>query len=120
MTNYVNEFRELQARIGAMNASKGFSEADNIPEEYRYLYWISKLALIDSESAEALDELRKGHAADERYYVDGKPEGVPSEIADIVIRALHFAEEAGFDLWEVIDEKLRYNDTRAHKHGKHF
>lgn len=47
-----------------------------------------------------------------------KPEGVPSEIADIVIRCLDFADEAGFSLINAILEKLAYNDTRAHMHGK--
>lgn len=47
-----------------------------------------------------------------------KPEGVPSEIADIVIRCFDFADEAGFSLIEAILEKLAYNDTRAHMHGR--
>jgi hypothetical protein len=46
-----------------------------------------------------------------------KPEGVPSEIADIVIRCFDFADEAGFDLGEIILEKLRYNATRPAMHG---
>lgn len=49
-----------------------------------------------------------------------KPEGVPSEIADIVIRCLDFAGEHGIDLAEVIREKLEYNATRARMHGKKF
>ncbi len=47
-----------------------------------------------------------------------KPEGVPSEIADIVIRCFDFADEAGFSLINAILEKLAYNNTRAHLHGK--
>ena len=47
-----------------------------------------------------------------------KPEGVPSEIADIVIRCFDFADEAGFSLIEAILEKLAYNDTRAPMHGR--
>lgn len=123
MTNYINEFRELQGRIGAMNASKGFHGSHKVaqsgPEALQY-YWSTKLFLIVSEATEALDELRAGHAVDEPYEVDGKPEGFPSELADVVIRSLDLAEEAGINLWDVIDEKLRFNDTRAHKHGKSF
>lgn len=55
------------------------------------------------------------------YDFDGKPpkpEGVPSEVADVVIRALDYADEAKFDLAEIIDIKLAYNATRAHMHGK--
>lgn len=47
-----------------------------------------------------------------------KPEGVPSEIADIVIRCFDFADEAGFSLITAILEKLAYNDTRTRMHGR--
>lgn len=47
-----------------------------------------------------------------------KPEGVPSEIADIVIRCFDFADEAGFSLINMILEKLDYNDTRSRLHRK--
>lgn len=47
-----------------------------------------------------------------------KPEGVPSEIADIVIRCFDFADEAGFSLIDAILEKLEYNETRARMHGR--
>lgn len=117
---YDNNFQDLQARIGAANASKGFHGSHNTPDEFKNLYWISKLALIQAEATEALDELRDGHAATEKYEKDGKPEGFPVELADIVIRALDLAEEAGINLWDVIDEKLRFNDSRPHKHGKQF
>jgi NTP pyrophosphatase (non-canonical NTP hydrolase) len=46
-----------------------------------------------------------------------KPEGVPSELADVVIRALDAADAWGIDLGAVIEEKLAYNATRGHRHG---
>lgn len=46
-----------------------------------------------------------------------KPEGMPSELADIVIRVCHFCGERGIDLAEHIREKAAYNRTRAFKHG---
>ncbi len=49
--------------------------------------------------------------------VAAKPEGVPSELADIVIRCLDFAATYGIDLAAVIDLKLAYNSTRPHRHG---
>jgi hypothetical protein len=105
----------------------------------------NKLMLIVSEVVEAHDEIRSGHAADETYYPShtpgcdladhnaygmpgdapactclAKPEGVPSEIADAVIRCLDFAYTEGFDLASIIAEKLAYNASREHMHGKKF
>lgn len=98
----------------------------------------NKLMLIVSEVVEAHDEIRNGRAADETYYptaIEGserlthpygpgglppKPEGVPSEIADAVIRCFDFAYTEGFDLAGIIAEKLVYNASRERLHGKRF
>lgn len=137
---------DLQQRIFDINESKGFhldrpkpmrpgSTLAGIAERnQRLANWQgNKLMLIVSEVAEAQDEIRNGHAADETYYptaqtdLDGsiiggpfKPEGVPSEIADVVIRCFDFAATEGFNLADIIFEKLAYNETRPYKHGKNF
>lgn len=176
-----NILRDLQKRIGEANAAKGFHEEGDILRRSQVIaytnnisegeqgtnyantaaalrsYATARLALITTEVAEAIEEVRTGHAVDETYYVakgafevDGemqdlevpatalsdpededrdysvaqlgegphKPEGVPSEVADVVIRAFDFAHEFGIDLAAMIDEKLRFNATRPHKHGK--
>lgn len=46
-----------------------------------------------------------------------KPEGVPSELADIVIRVMDAAVEYGIDLNDEVELKLAYNRTRPHRHG---
>lgn len=47
------------------------------------------IALIHSEVSEVLEEYRNGHELTETYYSkNGKPEGIPSEMADIIIRVL--------------------------------
>ena len=46
-----------------------------------------------------------------------KPCGIPSEIADVVIRALHFSGKHAIDIEGVIAEKMTYNETRPFKHG---
>jgi len=137
---------QLQQRIFNINESKGFHEDRPKPmrigstlsgiaeRNQRLANWQgNKLMLIVSEVAEAQDEIRNGRAADETYYptaqrdLDGsvvggpfKPEGVPSEIADVVIRCFDFAGTEGFNLAEIILEKLAYNETRPYKHGKNF
>lgn len=49
-----------------------------------------------------------------------KPEGIPSEIADVVIRCCHFAGEKGIDLAAAILEKTAYNKTRPFKHSRAY
>lgn len=115
-------FSDLQRQIGETNEQSGFNEAENIPLEYRDLYWDRKLLLVVSEIAEAQDEIRHGHSISEQYYSgeENKPEGAPSEMADAVIRLFGIAHEAGFDLGAVIEEKMAFNATREFMHGKKF
>lgn len=47
-----------------------------------------------------------------------KPEGVPSELADILIRVLDIGDEFGINLGAVVQEKLAYNATREKMHGR--
>lgn len=132
---------ELQELAGSTAAAKGFH--DDRPHtspnwKSELANWQgNKLMLIVSEAVEAHDEIRSGHAADETYYPTApearlqrgyaeavgtkfKPEGVPSEVADIVIRAFDFAYTEGFSLADIIIEKLQYNATRERLHGKKF
>lgn len=76
------------------------------------------LMLITTEVSEAFEEVRKGKEINETYYADnGKMEGVPSELADIVIRVMDLCEHYGIDLEKAIIEKHEYNKTRPYKHG---
>lgn len=117
-------------------SAKGFTEAT--PGE--------DIALIHSEASEALEDIRSGRPLTETRYafketvtltsgvqleverveehptedfglIPGKPVGVPSEMADILIRVFHFCGKHKIDLQTAIKEKLTYNATRSHKHG---
>lgn len=55
-----------------------------------------------------------GHAA---QWKDQKPEGVPSELADLMIRIAGACNQWDIALESALQKKLDYNDTRAKRHG---
>lgn len=138
--------RELQDVCHAASGAKGFHDdypdrADFIPGDRGdrayttavQSYHGNKMMLVVGEVSEAHEELRHGKAPDFTYYptastgvpIPGKehhfkPEGIPSEIADTVIRCFDYAGIGGIDLAAIIQEKLAYNASRPAKHGKKF
>lgn len=122
----VTSLGTLQAVCWQNSEDKGFHDNEPTDAAELAIYNGNRLMLIVSEAAEALEEIRGGRPANETYYSGGdlslikKPEGVPSELADIVIRCFDFAGSNGFDLGQIIQEKLAYNTSRQHMHGKKF
>lgn len=100
---------------------------DNLP---------TQLANIHGEVSEAWEEFRKtGFDAKRIYFPKAppgadqafalnlaasgvKPEGFPTEMADIVIRVMDVCKQHGVDLEEAIAIKHAYNRTRPYKHNK--
>lgn len=78
-----------------------------------------KALLMHSEISEALEEYRKGIPLTEIYtnHNNAKPEGVPIELADLVIRVLDFCGYYKIDLEAAMKQKMAYNETRPYRHG---
>lgn len=127
---------ELSKNIHQANKEKGFHDR---PIEDGTL-----LMLCVSELSEALEALRNGKFSDYvRYHLmyaegleltrndgedvtftnafrDSIKNTFEDEIADTMIRLLDICGLKGIDIEKHIDLKLRYNKTRAYKHGKEF
>lgn len=79
-----------------------------------------KIALIHSEASEALEDYRDGRDPREIWYdieKQGKPCGIPVELADIIIRTWDLAEIYGIDLAAAVYIKTQFNRTRPFRHG---
>lgn len=79
-----------------------------------------EIALVHSELSEALEEFRKGYSPDLMYYSGengDKPEGIPVELADAVIRVFDMCGKYGIDIETAIITKQEYNRTRPERHG---
>jgi hypothetical protein len=76
------------------------------------------IGLAHSELSEALEDYRNGHPLNEIWYEEGgKPCGVPTELADTVIRIMGQCRKHNINLHDAILEKINYNKTRPFRHG---
>lgn len=90
------------------------------------------LMLVVTEVAEAMEAYRDGDGVAEAITehpsgrrcsvggceVTGKPVGVPSELADIIIRVLDICGAYGVDIEKAVAAKVKYNATRPGMHGR--
>jgi NTP pyrophosphatase (non-canonical NTP hydrolase) len=76
----------------------------------------AKLCLIHSEVSEALEDVREDRMLMAIGY-GGKPCGLPTELADVVIRVFDLAGALDIDIVEAILVKMEYNERRPYRHG---
>lgn len=108
------KINELVEAVGVNSRDKGWRDPPPPMAEF--------IALTHSELSEALEEARDGRTMTEIYRngSSAKPEGIPIELADAVIRIADFCELHGIDLEAAIEMKMDYNRTRPRRHGKVF
>lgn len=75
-----------------------------------------EMALLHSEVSEALEAYRTWKF-DDPTVPGEKPEGVAAELADVLIRLLHYSAVHGFDLGAEYERKMAYNERRPWRHG---
>lgn len=105
---------ETMEAIRANNIRLGWEDKERSFDEWSNLFY--------TEITEAYEEHRAGHGPTEVYYsVDShgfdKPEGIPVEYADEVIRIMHFFAFHGMSLADMISLKMNYNRIRQYRHG---
>jgi NTP pyrophosphatase (non-canonical NTP hydrolase) len=111
---YPDDIDILGANIDRWADSKGWNEKE--------VDFGTICALFHSEISEAFEEFRNGVPLNTVYFrrdEEGmmKPEGPGVEIADLMIRVLHFAAHNNMDLHRLIQLKMCYNEQRPYKHG---
>ena len=78
------------------------------------------ICLMHSELSEALEEYRNGKLPNEVYFNESKPdkpEGIPIELADTIIRIFDFCGLHNIDLEHALTIKMEYNKNRPYRHG---
>lgn len=132
----------LSNAIRDNNFEKGWRAPDSTPRPIGEL-----VALLHSEVTEAFEAYRNNEpelwyehdiftnsvarksgpgdgCADQQSLTDiegkevlGKPQGMASELADVIIRVLDWADEHELPIYTAILDKHRYNLTREYRHG---
>jgi len=118
-------FSELVAACHGQSRKNGWwddqtdvgTEEDGLMRDAVLAVVPEKLALIHSEVSEALEDYRAQRMDVTLTGLEQKPEGFPTELADVMIRIFDLAGALEIDLEAEIIRKHRFNCTRPHRHG---
>lgn len=90
-----------------------------LPSDFPYdVTYADGTYTVSTRSGKAQDmDVQQFHNLLAIHKVPVKPEGVPSELADIVIRVADICGYYGIDLDAAITQKMAYNRTRPYRHG---
>lgn len=111
----MGQINQLVKEAHATALEHGWWTTEDEPQKY----FGELIALVHSEASEALEEYRDNREPNYSYIgQNGKPCGIPSELADIVIRVMDMCGYYEIDLEEAILTKMGYNATkRSWRHG---
>jgi len=126
MRIYTMRIRDLAKEIRRINHEHGWDSAVSVVSELSEALGefpnrepINLIYYKTSGSDKGVGFIER-HEDTARFNEDpanNKPEGLPIEIADVVIRILDFCEANDIDLELALNLKLAYNETRAFRHG---
>lgn len=121
IVDYSRAINDLAEDISDLAEQKGFWDA----EAFSDIALIpTKLALVGSEVAEALDVHRKEYDDDTESLTSNmtpmQEDDFTEELADVVIRVFDVCGYYDLDIGTAIIDKIEKNRLRPHKHSKRY
>lgn len=119
---YADALNELALEVSEIAESKGFWDLEGVGENALIPL---KLALVNTEVAEALEAHRKGYDDDDPSHFSGmtplQEEDFTEEVADAVIRLFDIIGFYGLsEFGNILVAKIEKNRTRPYLHGKRY
>ncbi len=104
-SSFVKCYNSVAKEVTEIADNKGWGDNINDAE---------KLLLMHTEISEAVESLRHNDPASEHI---PNFTGVEEEMADLIIRVMHYGYAKHLNIGEAIAEKIKFNKNRSYKHG---
>lgn len=112
---------EQRKQYEALNALAARARKTAVEHGFENASFGEEIALVHSELSEALEDFRESKPIDalgfELTSSGPKPVGIPSELADVLIRIFDMCGKYGIDIGGAVIAKMKYNDGRPFRHG---